>query len=291
MEFVSSVNRALRGYIARHNVNPFIRRFAAAIWSWFLNKRESIELVVNGMPVRLIPYYRSFSETYEPEVFRALEKLLPSFQTFVDVGANMGLYTILAARKMNRNSRIISIEANPFTFDILTRHISLNRIPGRVIALRKAIADSSGHVVHFGAAASNAGDPCARIQKTAGGSVEATTLSLDDLMAGEDHSKTLIKIDVEGAEHLVLRGAVKQMHSSTPPVFLVAVHPMFLPEFGVSPEQVLSFLMENDYAVFNKHGIAVGELVYDEYWCVSRRHAAEFVGRLSGLKAEHAVTP
>src|SRR5262249_3413829 len=118
----------------------------------------------------------------------------------------------------------------------------------------------------------------------------ATTLSVDDLMADEDHGRTLIKVDVEGAEHLVLRGAVKQMHSSTPPVFLLAVHPMFLPEFGVSPEQVLSLLMENDYAAFNKHGVAVGELVYDEYWCVSRRHAAEFVGRLSGLKAEHAVT-
>src|SRR5262245_13862228 len=187
MELVSSVNRALRGYVARHDVNPFIRRFAAGIWNWFVNKRESIELVVNGMPVRLIPYYRSFSETYEPEVFRALEKLLPGFQTFVDVGANMGLYTILAAQKMNHNSRIISIEANPFTFDILARHLSLNGVSGRVIALRKAVAESSEQVVHFGAAASSAGDPCARIQKTAAGSVEATTLSLDDLMAGKDH--------------------------------------------------------------------------------------------------------
>ena len=78
-----------------------------------------------------------------------------------------------------------------------------------------------------------------------------------------------MKIDVEGAELLVLRGAAKLLAES-PPIIILAVHPYWLPA-GQSPGQILELLTKYGYTVYDSKGCLVDYLQSGEYLCLNTR--------------------
>jgi len=122
------------------------------------------------------------------------------------VGANVGYYTLELARRVGRNGRVIAFEAMPKTFGRLNQNISLN--PGlSVEAYNKAIGDHNG-IVQFYESASTAWSSTNETRDATGETVESRVITLDEFVEEEsiDHID-FIKVDIEGSEASMLRGA------------------------------------------------------------------------------------
>lgn len=127
--------------------------------------------------------------------------LLRPEDTFVDVGANVGTYTVLASGEAG--ARSIAIEPVPETFEHLLDNVFVNRINDRVV-VHNCGASSERGVVRF-TAHDDTTNHVIDSDEAGSAFVEVNVRTLDDLLCGE--SPKLIKIDVEGFESHVIRGA------------------------------------------------------------------------------------
>jgi FkbM family methyltransferase len=128
--------------------------------------------------------------------------------TFVDIGANVGAYTILAAK--NSGANVISFEPIPSTFEKLRRNVDANRVNALVDLRCSGVGDKNGtHRFTMGMDAMNHAlrDDAAERPDA----VEVPVGTLDELL--KDQQPVLIKIDVEGFEWPVIKGAASVLAS------------------------------------------------------------------------------
>lgn len=144
--------------------------------------------------------------TYEPHVSARLRELVPEGGTVLDVGANVGWFTLLAAGLVGPGGRVHAVEANPRNTALLRRSVLANGFEGIVTIHPVAASDAPATMVLAPQAGSNgivADDAWYATQFDAQ-LVHATRL--DDLLGGLDRLD-VVKIDIEGGELRALRGA------------------------------------------------------------------------------------
>ena len=154
----------------------------------------------------------------EPEL-RQLQRLLSPGDVFIDVGANVGLYALKAARLVGPTGRVLALEPGTEAHGHLTANLALNDF-GWAEAMKVAASDRAGEAVLHHVPLGN--DPqafslIANDRAEAGETVE--TLTLDSLVERCGLGRVdLIKIDVEGAEPLVIAGAKSLLATFRPAV-------------------------------------------------------------------------
>jgi FkbM family methyltransferase len=153
--------------------------------------------------------------------FRALEFVIERLRTgsiFVDVGANIGSFTIPAAQKVGINGCVIAVEPSPRIFPYLQRNVALNKVPN-VRLVRRAASDRDGECASFYEAPVEKfgmGSLAPRFQVNP---VPILCQTLDTILEEQRVKQvTVIKIDVEGFEAAVLQGAEKVLTSDSTPV-------------------------------------------------------------------------
>lgn len=125
--------------------------------------------------------------------------LLRPNELFLDVGANVGSYTVLAAGAAK--ARVIAVEPIPSSFDALRRNVALNALDDRVTCNRLGLSDTHG-TLRFTSTLDTVNHVLSDGEDAP--SVDVPVTRMNDLVG--DEVPTLIKIDVEGHEHAVLRG-------------------------------------------------------------------------------------
>jgi FkbM family methyltransferase len=141
---------------------------------------------------------------WEPEVSKAIERILRPGDVFVDVGANVGYHTLLGSKLVGNDGTVVALEAMPPTFAILERNLALNAAKN-VRAVNVAAFGKSGQVPIYGYNAVNIG--AASTLASRGGPAAATVeaMPLTAILSHEERSRvSLIKVDIEGAEPAVL---------------------------------------------------------------------------------------
>jgi len=128
---------------------------------------------------------------------------------FVDAGANVGSYTVLACAA--KGARGVSIEPVPATFERLMANIRLNRLEDRVQALNCGLSDAGGELRLT--ANENCTNHVVRDGESAAETVRVPVRTLDDVLRGE--SPTVLKVDVEGFEGSVLAGAGETLRNAS----------------------------------------------------------------------------
>ena len=177
--------------------------------------------------------------------------------TFVDVGAFVGLYAIAAGVRLRGSGRVIAFEPDRHSFSLLQEHVRLNRLEGQVDLHCAAISDQPG-LANFLAN----GSPVARlvsIDQNDATMVEVVTL--DRSLAGQRID--ILKIDVEGYEEMVLRGAQHLLRSleRRPRVVFVEVHPYAWPSLGTTSESLLAVLCDAGYQAKTTRGEPIRAIV------------------------------
>lgn len=152
--------------------------------------------------------------SYEMNKRLAFEKMIQPGYVVYDIGANVGYFTLLAAVLTGEKGQVYAFEPLPRNVEFLKKHISLNNL-SNVEVIQAAVSDRSGEALfEFGASTA-----MGHLSET--GDLRIKLVSLDRMIANGDLiTPNVIKIDVEGAEYDVLRGAKNLIETSHPILFL-----------------------------------------------------------------------
>lgn len=165
--------------------------------------------------------YSFWLGVWEHEKMRGFASRIVEGDVVYDIGAHVGLYTLLAARRAGCTGRVIAFEPHPGNLRHLVRHIQVNHIEN-VTVIPAAVSDRDGRARFV------EGQTTATGHLGVGGGLEVDVVSLDQLRrSGQIPPPRVIKIDVEGGEHEVLIGA-REVLGTGPAIFLAthgrAVH-------------------------------------------------------------------
>jgi FkbM family methyltransferase len=216
-------------------------------------------VVVTLQPrVRMRLYYDSvlcrhiYLDDFEADERRFVNLFLRPGDIFVDVGANIGLFTLIAARSVGAQGRVYAFEPCAKTFQRLEDNVRLNRFQN-VICSQAALSDTSEPmqmVVSIdGLDAWNSFAKPYLGEKFA--TEPVTVAKWDDFSTANQLSRrvALMKIDVEGWEEKVLRGAKDELSSPDAPVLQV--------EFTDAAAQAAGFSCRDVYRLLNSMGYAI----------------------------------
>jgi FkbM family methyltransferase len=187
---------------------------------------------------------------YEPATVSACVSKLKPGSVYIDVGANTGL---LAIQILARSPRTIChlFEADPGVFSQLEHNLKSNELTGYKIN-NLAVTDKSGVALTFFPSSNDGESGWGRLQnqklETRTG-LKVNSVGLDDYLGKEMIKRVdLLKIDVEGAEETVLRGAQKSLQAKLIKTVICEINEGALAEFNSSPAAVKKILTDAGYA-------------------------------------------
>jgi FkbM family methyltransferase len=261
-----------------------------ALWEWALEKGLKVPLVVPwlektrietalGTDTSLCVYVAG---SFEPNEFAFLRRTLRPGMTFVDIGANEGLFTLFAARRVGGSGRVIAVEPSDRERRILERNLARNGL-GNVTVVPHALAAEPGTAELLIAPGRHG------LHNTLGNFIYAyegeiavvrQTVAVETLDGLQERLALgrvdVIKIDVEGAEVKVLTGG-RTLLSRSRPILLVEANEDALKCQGTSTDALLKLLRALDYRIhiFNEHGLT-------EPWTEGRPLSANIVAMPDG---------
>jgi FkbM family methyltransferase len=191
--------------------------------------RLPLRLIPNGIPVHIrtgaakgmlwmtgAHVHGCWLGTYEKDKQDFCQKLIKPGMTVFDIGANAGFYMLVFSRLVGECGRVIAFEPESDNMCLLRKHIALNKLEN--VSVVQAAASDISALVGF----SLTGGAIGRLEKNS--SYLVPTLRLDELLSdGNLALPDVIKMDVEGAEVLVLRGA-KDFIEKNSCSWIVALH-------------------------------------------------------------------
>ncbi|QIV84694.1 FkbM family methyltransferase [Mycolicibacterium frederiksbergense] len=145
-------------------------------------------------------------KVWEPGVSKVIEENLEPGQVFVDVGANVGYDSLLAADRVGEHGTVIALEASPRTYGVLQRNLRRNPVLSKSIRTANvAVSDRSGTLDLYEFGRSNIGATTTLATRQGTHCATVTAARLGDVLSADEMSRVrLIKMDVEGAEPEIL---------------------------------------------------------------------------------------
>lgn len=208
---------------------------------------QSVKFFLDAEDTRSIGTSIVAGGRYEPVLQEALLKVSTQSKTFIDVGANVGFYSI-SVRATNPTCNVIAFECNPKVANLFIENIEINEIDNITI-YPLALSDKSEKAEFYVPAFTGSGGGSLRdLHPEEGESYKFTVdvMPLDSLsLEGID----LMKIDVEGAELGVILGGLLAIKSFRPTIFIELLRKWMKP-FGSSPADVSDLLIGLGYLVF-----------------------------------------
>jgi FkbM family methyltransferase len=191
------------------------------------------ELFVNGL--------------YQSDVLVALRNLLRPGGVFWDIGANYGLMSLYVDRHFAGQVRTIAFEPSPAVLDVLRRNVAANACRNlRIEPI--CLSDRSGSTVFFTSPDNSWNATLIESFAESSGEtarIEVTASTIDECVQRLP-VPTAIKIDVEGAEPLVIRGGESFLRKSNVPI-VAEYNVQAIRDFGWTPEQYLDLYRDLDY--------------------------------------------
>ncbi|MGD9620426.1 MAG: FkbM family methyltransferase [Mycolicibacterium sp.] len=225
-------------------------------------------------PQDLIQQYILHFGVWEPAVTSLITRILQPGDVFVDIGANIGYDSLLAANLVGDNGRVLAFEASPTIFQSLAYNITLNA-NDNIIACNVAVSDREQRLQLYSGPAENLGRTTTVAARGLPRQCEVQAYSLMRLLSGEDTSRIrLIKIDIEGGEIPVVDDFLTNL-SSYPETTSLMV------EVNPSPRWEATF-----EALFNAgfHAFAIPNQ-YDLGWYIRKRNSANHPIPITTLKS------
>lgn len=195
---------------------------------------------------------------YEPQETCVVRALLGPGQTFFDVGANTGYFSLLAAERVGPTGRVVAVEADPRIFPLLERNVALNGL-SQVTLVAAAAGAGPGTVKLAGFDESQPNWGISRVVESSEGPYfEVPARAVDDV-ADELGLSTihLLKMDIEGAETFALQGMARGLAAHRYQRILLELHPLQLKEHGTDTAAVCAKLTAAGYTGWRiRHSMA-----------------------------------
>ena len=185
----------------------------------------------------------SIRQSYDPVETELVKKEIKEGSTVIDIGANMGYYTLLFAKLVGKKGKVYSFEPEPNNFALLKKNISINNYHN-VNIQQKAVSNTNEKINLY------------QLNKTTGYTIapyrfgdkkiQVKSIRLDDNI---NEKIDFVKIDVEGAEHHVLSG-MKNILRNQKIKLLLEFKTKYLQEHGTTPDDFFNFLEAEKFKIF-----------------------------------------
>lgn len=195
---------------------------------------------------------------YDLVVLDSLKRLTGAGEICLDIGANEGLMTGVLAKAVGKTGTVRSFEPHPEIFAKLADHCSSwsanDSSIGKILCEQIALSDQAG-TASLGMPEEFEGNRgTASLEETGGEGIQVKTARLDDLL-GPDEEIGVLKIDVEGHELSVFKGAEKAIKEGR-------IRDIIFEEHSTYPSDVSQFLEDAGYSIFLLHKGLVGPVLH-----------------------------
>ncbi len=239
-------------------VKALYRFFTELLWLWPTKSIVHIEgskMYLNPRvkgPMRAA--FRGFIRSHGKEKLTTslFRQAVKEGQTVVDIGANIGYFTLLAARLVGPTGTVYAFEPEPHNYEVLLKNLSLNGYDN-VVPVQKAVFNVSGtvklYLSHTDIGAHTLREKHDHWQfdtKQSGDFVEVEAVTLDEFFKDKGHPIDVIKMDCEGSEMAVVLGMDRIIRNNPGLKMFIEFYPSAIEEMGFSPREFVSKLV-NDY--------------------------------------------
>ena len=184
---------------------------------------------------------------YEQETTIFIRDYLNEGDTVWDVGANIGYFTLEFARCVGSSGKVLSFEPHPEIFKVLQRNVSRNKYQN--ISLQNFACGEETTISKLYFSTENEGNHKIVENSSSNDSVEIKVVKLSSFL--ETHPPRLIKMDIEGAELLALKGLGADYIKNSNVDFVIEYHPYEMSFFNIDGEELLDFFIDAGYKFRN----------------------------------------
>lgn len=249
-EFATSIYREVAGLLRGTGIGRFhvLRKLDA----FLVSKLSQRQIVIHGHKMILDKtdsLRLSINHEFEPLETKLIDEQLREGDVVLDIGANIGYYTLLAARKVGARGRVYAFEPDPINFSLLSQNVELNGYQN-VVLVNKAVGETSEDLKLY-LSDVNAGDH--RTYDSDGGrrTITIPCTSMDDYFRGRESRVDFIKMDIQGFECRALRGMQETLGQSEKVRLTAEFWPHGLVRAGDSPEELIRLLELNGFKLYD----------------------------------------
>jgi FkbM family methyltransferase len=195
-----------------------------------------------------------YTENFEENEKKFVKQFLKPGDTFIDIGANIGLFTVYASKLVEQQGKVFAFEPNPRTFERLKSNIQLNA-SNNVELYQKGVSDSSGQLQFI--ISKDGYDAWDSFGRPSAGedfeTISVPVISLNEFLAREQvngQKVSLIKIDVEGWEEHVISGGEGYLKSDSAPTLLIEFTEINLENAGTNSKSLYNFITNLGYSFY-----------------------------------------
>jgi FkbM family methyltransferase len=269
-------SRARRSALLRP-LEPIFRNLEP-VWNRVLGKAmasDGLEARINDDVFRLSYQYGSRygkQKSYEPDIYLPYATSIREGMTVLDIGAHVGFFALAAAKRVGPGGKVVAFEPSPATLRVLRHHVTLNEWDDRISVEASVVSDHAGSVTFYtfddsmAASLSKENVEVLNVQRPGRATpVEVPAVTLDEYCRARGLTPNVIKIDVEGAELRVLKGAERVLRESNDLVIWCEVHPRQMENLGDQVSELEPFLDGLGYSISpiaeaGHHGIYPGKI-------------------------------
>jgi FkbM family methyltransferase len=192
---------------------------------------------------------RGIYESAETEIVR---REIKKGDMVLDIGANIGYYTLIFAELVGENGKVFAFEPDPDNFALLNKNVQINNYHN-VVLIKKGVSDKNGMAKLY-LSEKNKGDH--RIYDLFDGRkfVEIETIQLDDYFRDYKEKIDFIKVDIQGAEVSAFHGMRNILEKNQNVKILTEFWPEGIRNSGANPEEYLQFFTERGFKMYDIGG-------------------------------------
>lgn len=184
---------------------------------------------------------------YERFTVKLFQQVLAPGMVVLDIGAHIGLYSLLAAQQVGPEGRVYAFEPDPRTFPYLVRNIEQNGLSGIIVPVEIAISDQKG-ILRLNLDKVTSGDTSLFRRNTTGRIIGVQSVRLDDFLPDQTRVD-IVKLDIEGGEVRALEGMEHILTRNNNIKIFAECNPSMLQSAGSSVKELLQKLSSQGFEV------------------------------------------
>ncbi len=209
---------------------------------------QGSKMYVDSRDTGIAPFLLEW-ESYEKYETALFKRLVDKGMVVVDIGANIGYYTLLAAHLVGEEGKVFAFEPDPYNYSLLCRNIKVNGYRN-VVPVQKAVSSKLGETKLFLDRSNLGGHSLSETNVDLRGTITVEATSLDDYFKNRDWKIDVIKIDVQGLEMKVLEGMTNVINQNDNLKIIMEFWPMGIRNSGSSPMVFLNRLVECGFKLY-----------------------------------------
>ena len=184
---------------------------------------------------------------YEPGSMKLMKKFIKRGNVVIDLGANIGIYTLEYAKLVGPNGKVFAFEPEPKIFNLLQKNIQINGYQN-VSPIKKAVIDKEGEDNLY--VSKNCGDSVMYNEFQDKIPLKVKTTTLNNFFKDFNRKISFIKIDCDGSETRIIKSGSELFEKNKDIKMLVEFVPNRIKDSGLTPQEFLDLIKSFDFEIF-----------------------------------------